>query len=228
MSMIDRAEPSPGPGPEGFRMRAGPETGRRCTAIRADGRRCRGKAMNDLAAPLCSFHAPDQGCVTRGVLKHGFYAQQNLAHLEYLRRIRPESYVEGGGLALGEGRPVGIRQRRADLHPPQPEPATTGAAIAALLHKMEILDALIFRAEEHGLEVTKLLALYLQAISRLAGLVRDRDEMAGQEDGDLLCLLERANALLERKEQADAEMQSPTSPRPTLPQPDGAMPGRGA
>lgn len=129
--------------------------------------------------------------------RHRTVPRSGRASPEYLRRVQPEEYVERGGLALLEERPLGIRDRERDLHPPDPEEADVDLAIAALLHKMEILDALIFHAREHGLEITTLIGLYLRACSQLGGLIGDRHALESQENGDLMRLLERANAQLE-------------------------------
>jgi hypothetical protein len=133
----------------------------------------------------------------KGRLRHGYYARGNLDHFEYLRRESPETVVRQGGLGIGRRNPPGIRHRDRDLHPVDPAMADVDLAIAGLLHKMEILDALIFRAGEHGLDITTLLALYLRGCSRLGRLIVERDELSGNENHDLLALLERANAELE-------------------------------
>ena len=77
-----------------------------------------------------------------------------------------------------------------------PDESDANVAIAGLLHKMGILDALIFRAEEHGLDVTTLLDVYLQSALRLGRLIVEHDKASRYEDGDLLRLLEQANEQL--------------------------------
>jgi hypothetical protein len=174
-----------------------PESGRPCTALRSDGSPCRHKAINGLPEQLCSVHAGLTGKRRQARYRHGFYAQEDAEQLEYLRRVRPEAFVRQGGLALEEGQPLGIRDRDRDLHPVDPAMADLDVAIAGLLHKMEILDALIFRAKEHGLEIMTLLALYLGASSKLGRLIVERDQLSNEENHDLLALLERANAELD-------------------------------
>ncbi len=166
--------------------------------VLSNGTRCRQRALNGLIEPLCHVHARVKKGTTKCSPRHGFYSQDsNLEHFEYLRRVRPEDWVQGGGLAPAKEGALQIREREMDLHPPDSKEADTDVAIAALLHKMEILDALIFRAEEHGLDITVLLSLYLQATSKLGRLVLERHEVAANEHGDLLALLERANEQLD-------------------------------
>ena len=175
-------------------------SGRRCSAVRADGKRCRQKAINGLEVPLCPVHAFEHKGNTGGSPRHGFYSKGEPSGFEYLRRVRPDDFVRGGGLASIEGAPLEIREREMDVYPLEPERTDIDVAIAALVHKMEILDALIFRAEEHGLDIVTLLGLYLAATTRLGHLIRERHEMSNREGDDLLGLLERANELLERGE----------------------------
>ena len=165
--------------------------------MRSDGTPCRHKAINGSPEQLCSVHAGLTRQRRQARYRHGFYAQESGDHFEYLRRVSPEAFVRQGGLTPEEARPLGIRDRDRDLHPVDPALADIDVAIAGLLHKMEILDALIFRAREHGLDITTLLALYLGACGKLGRLIIERDELAGQENHDLLALLERANAELE-------------------------------
>ncbi len=113
--------------------------------MRSDGKPCTQRSINGLDEPLCATHAHPKKGGRRP--KHGFYSETNLDQLEYLRRVRPEDWVQGGGLAPAEERTLQIREREMDLHPPDPALADIDVAIAALLHKMEILDALIFRAK---------------------------------------------------------------------------------
>jgi hypothetical protein len=178
-----------------------PQVGRRCTAQRKDGSRCRQLAISGSPDQLCAYHAgaslPSDR--SRRNLQHGFHARDDGGRLEYLRRVSPAEFVRGRGLALQE-RPLGVREREIDLHPIDPEQSDANTAIAGLLHKMEILDALIFRAREHGLDITTLLALYLQASTRLGHLLRERYEMSSAAGDDLLRLLERANAELEKEQ----------------------------
>ena len=175
-----------------------PQVGRQCTARRKDGQRCRQLAVAGSPDQLCAYHAgarlPREE--SKRNLQHGFHARDDGGRLEYLRRVSPADFVRGRGLALQEG-PLGVREREIDLHPVDPEQSDINVAIAGLLHKMEILDALIFRAREHDLEITALLALYLQATTRLGHLLRERYEMSNAAGDDLLLLLERANALLD-------------------------------
>jgi hypothetical protein len=177
-----------------------PESGRPCTATRLDGSPCRHKAINGLPEQLCSIHAQLMDRGAKGRLRHGYYARGNLDHFEYLRRVSPADFVQQGGLAAGLRRPLRIRRRDRDLQPLDPALADIDLSIAELLHKMEILDALIFRARQDGLDILKLLDLYLQAASRLARLIIRRDRISGQENDDLLALLEGANAELEGAE----------------------------
>jgi hypothetical protein len=180
-------------------MKMSERSGQQCVAINADGQRCRRKALNGLDAPLCGGHAPGHRRGSQGRLQHGYYAKDK-SPLEYLRRVRPEDYVRGGGLALTEENPIGIREREMDLHPPQPEQADLDLAIAELLHKMEILDALIFRAKEHDLDIVRLLELYLPATTRLGKLIGERHALASNETDDLMALLQRANELLDKEQ----------------------------
>jgi hypothetical protein len=176
------------------------KVGRQCTALRKDGNRCRQKAVNGTTQQLCVYHA-GQGLPrenSRTNLKHGYYARDDKGKLDYLRRVPPAEFVRGRGLGLQQD-PLGVRQREIDLHPVDPEQGDVNTAIAGLLHKMEILDALIFRAKEHDLDIVHLLAIYLQASTRFGNLLRERYEMARAEDDDLLRLLERANAELEKE-----------------------------
>jgi len=177
-----------------------PRVGRPCIALRKDGRPCRQMAVNGRKEQLCTYHAGARlpRASSRRNLQHGYYAQDDGGKLEYLRRMRPTQIVRGGGLAAGPGSPAGIREREMDLHPLDPDESDGNVAIAGLLHKMEMLDALIFRAEEHGLDITTLLDLYLQAASRLGRLIVERERASRYEVGDLLRLLEKANAQLER------------------------------
>jgi|GEM_PF-2500725 len=176
-------------------MNASQRSGRKCSAVRSDGRPCTQRSINGLDEPLCATHAHPKKGGRRP--KHGFYSESNLDQLEYLRRVRVEDWVQGGGLAPAEERSLQIREREMDLHPPDPALADIDVAIAALLHKMEILDALIFRAKEHELDITVLLALYLRATTRLGHLIVEREAMASSEHGDLLALLQRANEQLD-------------------------------
>jgi hypothetical protein len=178
-----------------------PQVGRQCTARRKDGERCRQLAVSGSPQQLCAYHATGRlpHHESRGNLQHGFYARDDQGKLEYLRRVSPAEFIRGRGLALQQDGPLEVREREMDLHPLDPGQTDTNVAIAGLLHKMEILDALIFRAKEHGLEITTLLALYLQASTRLGHLLRQRQEESLADGGDLLRLLERANAELDRE-----------------------------
>ena len=173
--------------------------GRRCSALRADGRPCTQRALNGSEPPLCTAHAQPQRKGRRP--KHGYYAEGSLEQLEYLLRVRPEDWVQGGGVGAARGQSLPIRERERDLHPTDDEEADLSLAIAALLHKMEILDALIFRAKEHDLDLTVLLSLYLAATDKLARRVIEREDRAAGQHGDLMALLEQANEELERREQ---------------------------
>ena len=181
-------------------MSLAPNAGRQCTARRKDGSRCRGLAVSGNPSQLCAYHAGARPPSHRSKrnLQHGYHARDDQGHFEYLRRVSPADFVRGRGLALQQS-PLEVREREIDLHPVDPEESDVNVAIAGLLHKMEILDALIFRAKEHDLEITTLLALYLQASTRLGHLIRDRYEMSSAQDDDLLRLLERANAELDKE-----------------------------
>jgi hypothetical protein len=179
-------------------MKDVPGPARRCSALTATGQPCTQPAINGLDVPLCASHSRPHKAGRRP--KHGYYASTNLDQLEYLHRVRPEDWVQNGGLAPARGSALQIRERDRDLHPPDPGQADIDLAIAALLHKMEILDALIFRAKEHELDITLLLSLYLAATSRLGRMVIERDDRAAGEHSDLLALLERANEELENRE----------------------------
>ena len=179
-------------------MNISQQSGRQCSAVRADGRRCRRRALNGLEEPLCADHGPGRRPHAPGYIRHGFYDKGQDPRLEYLRRVRPEDYIRAGGLALTKGTPIGIRERKPDLHPPQPDQVDGNVAIAALVYKMEILDALIFRAREHGLDIVNLLSLYLVATTRLATLIRKRHAMSSSENDDLMALLQRANEQLDQ------------------------------
>jgi hypothetical protein len=175
-----------------------PEVGRQCTARRKDGSRCRQLAVNGSSERLCVYHT-DQRLASeksRRRLRHGYYAKDDKGKLDYLRRLPPAEIVRSGGLGTRDNA-LGVREREIDLHPVDPEQGDVNTAIAGLLHKMEILDALIFRAKEHDLDIVHLLAIYLQASTRFGHLLRERYEMSRGEDDDLLRLLERANAELE-------------------------------
>jgi len=179
-------------------MNISQQSGRQCSAVLANGRRCRQKALNGLDKPLCSRHTPGRKPHAHGYVRHGFYDKGQDPRLEYLRRVRPEDYIQAGGLALTKGTPISIRERELDLHPPQPEQMDVNVAIAALVHKMEILDALIFRAREHGLDIANLLSLYLVSTARLGTLIRERHAMSSNENDDLMALLQRANEQLDQ------------------------------
>ncbi len=178
-------------------MAQSPQSGRPCTARRRDGSPCRHKAVNGQPEQLCSIHARLMDRGAKGRLRHGYYARGSLEHFDYLRRVRPAAFVRRGGLAAGQRPPLNIRERDIDLHPLDPSLADINVTIAGLLQKMEILDALIFRAKEDGLDILTLLGLYLHASSRLGRLIVQRHEMSSQENDDLLALLERANAQLD-------------------------------
>ena len=165
--------------------------------MRADGERCRRKAINGLEEPLCPVHASEQKDNTSGNPRHGFYSQGEVPAFEYLRRVRPDDFVRGGGLVSTKEKSLDIREREMDLHPLEPERTDIDVAIAALVHKMEILDALIFQAKEHGLDITTLLSLYLIATTRLGNLIVERHEMSSNEGDDLMRLLEWANEMLD-------------------------------
>lgn len=177
-------------------------SGRQCSAVRADGKRCRQKAINGLEEPLCPVHVSEQKGNTSGSPRHGFYSQGEASGFEYLRRVRPDDFVRSGGLVSAKEKPLEIREREMDLHPLEPERTDIDVAIAALVHKMEILDALIFRAKEHCLDITTLLSLYLAATTRLGNLIIGRHEMSSNESDDLLRLLQRANEMLDSGEGA--------------------------
>jgi hypothetical protein len=178
-------------------MRHYQRSGRQCSAIRADGQRCRQKAVNGLEEPLCPVHASKPKGNPTGNPQHGFYSRGDVPGLEYLRRVAPDDFVRSGGLAVAKGEPLGIREREMELHPLEPERTDIDVAIAALVHKMEILDALIFRSKEHGLDLVTLLSLYLTATTRLGNLIRQRQAMSSNESEDLMRLLEEANEMLE-------------------------------
>jgi hypothetical protein len=154
--------------------------------------------VNGSKEQLCAYHANERlpRSRSRRNLRHGFYTKDDRDELEYLRRVAPADFVRGRGLAAQKN-PLGVREREIDLHPVDPDQSDVNVAIAGVLHKMEILDALIFRAKEHGLDITTLLGLYLRGSSRLGQLLRDRYEMSREDSDDLLRLLERANAELE-------------------------------
>jgi hypothetical protein len=155
-------------------METATQSGHQCTATRADGQRCRSRACNGRDVPLCSDHTPGRRANPGGPIRHGFLAQGRDPRLEYLRRVRPEDYIRSGGLALAQQSPIGIRQREMDLHPLQPDQVDINVAIADLVHKMEILDALIFRAREYDLDIGYPLSLYLPATTRLGQLIAER------------------------------------------------------
>jgi hypothetical protein len=175
-----------------------PKTGRPCSAVLADGSRCGHRAMNGQEEALCSVHAKVNNPGTRGRPRHGFYSRGAPDGFEYLRRVRPEDFVRQGGMAPEEKPFLGVREREMELHPPDAAEVDANVAIAGLVHKMEIVDALIFRAKEHDLDIVNLLAIYLSASSRLGRLVRERYEMSSRENDDLLLLLERVHAELEQ------------------------------
>jgi hypothetical protein len=179
-------------------MKIPERSGSQRIAINPDGLRCQRKALNGLDAPLCGARASGQRRGTQLRLQHGFYAKDCI-RLEYLRRVRPEDYIWGGGLALTEENPIGIREREMDLHPPGPEEVDINVAIADLMRKIEILDALIFRAREHDLDIVRLLDLYLPSTACLGRMIRERQALARDELDDLMALPERANALLEQE-----------------------------
>jgi hypothetical protein len=179
-----------------FVMTRLPESGRPCTATRKDGSPCRHKAINGLPEQVCSVHAKLMDRGAKGRLSHGFYARGSLEHFDYLRRVRPENFVQDGGLALGRPCPQPIPEPEIDLHPLDPDLADINLTIAGLVRKMAILDALIFRAEEHGLDITLLLSLYLGACGRLGRLVVQRHEMS-RSVRDPMARLEGANARLD-------------------------------
>ena len=81
-----------------------------------------------------------------------------------------------------------MREREIDLHPVDPEESDVNVAIAGLLQKMEILDALIFRAMEHDLEVITLLALSGRSYALLLD-ISGEDEV----EGDAQVRLQLAN-----------------------------------
>ncbi len=157
--------------------------GRRCVAMLADGTRCTKRAVNGSEAQLCRSHSGGKREGRKGAPRHGFYAGEGNEGFEYLMRVSPEEYVRQGGVGVGAGNSLGIRERAVDLHPLDPGDAAMDVAIAGLTHKMEILDALIFRAKEQELDVVQLLSLYVGASTRLGRLVRDREELAKEGEG---------------------------------------------
>ena len=86
---------------------------------------------------------------------------------------------------------IEVRERQMDLHPPEPKEVDADTAIAGLVHKMEIIDKLIFEASERGLDVVRLLEIYTMASSRLAKMLRDRQALEA-EDSDLERLIDAA------------------------------------
>ena len=177
-------------------------SGRQCSAVRADGERCRQKAVNGLEELLCPVHVSEHKGNTSGNPRHGFYSQGEVSGFECLRRVGPDDFVRGGGLVSAREKPLEIREREMDLHSLEPERTDIGVAIAALVHKMEILDALIFRAKEHSLDITTLLSLCLAATTRLGNLIWERHAMSSNEGDDLMRLLQRANEMLDSGEEA--------------------------
>jgi len=67
-----------------------------------------------------------------------------------------------------------VCERETDLHPLVPRDVAAGTAIATLVHKMEFIDKLIFRASERDLDVARLLQPYTLSSSSLANELRDR------------------------------------------------------
>ncbi len=125
---------------------------RRCVAILANGTRRTQTEMNGSDEQLCRSHTGTRNASRKGAPRHGFRAKEENEGFEYLRRVSPEEYVRQGGVGMGSGNSLGIRERSMDVHPLEPGDVGMDVAIAGLAHKMEILDALIFRARERELE----------------------------------------------------------------------------
>jgi hypothetical protein len=160
-------------------------------------------AVNGSADLLCSWHAdPENRGSSGNNVKHGFHARGSTDRLAWVGRESPAEVVRLGGLEAMPGSDIKVRQRGIDLHPPAPEKVDADIAIAGLVHKMEIIDKLLFQASQRGLDVVRLLELYTLASSRLAKMLRHRQALQS-EDTDLEHLMEAALAYAERQEREE-------------------------
>lgn len=167
-------------------------SGRRCQARLPGGERCRNMAVNGRVEALCGWHAnPENRGPSGNGVKHGFYVKGETDRLDWVGREPPVDVVRLGGLEAMPESDIKVREREMDLHPPEPKRVDADTAIAGLVHKMEIIDKLIFQASERGLDVVRLLELYTLASSRLARMLRDRQALES-EDSDLERLIDAA------------------------------------
>ena len=149
-------------------------------------------AVNGRAEALCVWHAhPESKGPPGNCVKHGFYVKGETDRLDWVGREAPSDVVQLGGLRAMPPANIEVRERQMDLHPPEPKEVDADTAIAGLVHKMEIIDKLIFEASERGLDVVRLLEIYTLASSRLAKMLRDRQALEA-EDSDLERLIDAA------------------------------------
>jgi hypothetical protein len=149
-------------------------------------------AVNGRAEALCVWHAqPESKGPPGNSVKHGFYVKGETDRLDWVGREAPSDVVQLGGLRAMPPASIEVRERQMDLHPPEPKEVDADTAIAGLVHKMEIIDKLIFQASERGLDVVRLLEIYTMASSRLAKMLRDRQALEA-EDSDLERLIDAA------------------------------------
>ena len=166
--------------------------GRRCKATLPTGRRCRKQAVNGTVEQLCIWHLrPESRGPAGNNAVHGFFAKGNPKRLAGVTRMSPVEFIRQGGLEVKPKSDITVRERETDLHPPAPGDVGSDTAIAGLVHKMEIIDKLIFQASERGLDVVRLLDLYTLSSSRLSKLLRDRQALHS-EDTDLDQLIDAA------------------------------------
>ena len=174
-------------------------SGRRCQARLPNGERCRNMAVNGRVEALCVWHAhPESKGPPGNRVKHGFYVKGETDRLDWVGREPPVDVVRLGGLEAMSESEIKVRKREMDLHPPAPKEVDADTAIAGLVHKMEIIDKLIFEASARGLDVVRLLELYTLASSRLARMLRDRQALES-EDSDLERLIDAALDYAERQ-----------------------------
>ena len=156
--------------------------GRRCKATLPTGERCRNQAVNGSVEQLCTWHLrPESRGPGGNNAVHGFFAKSDTKRLAGVTRKSPVEFIRQGGLDVKPKSEIQVREREMDLHPLLPGDVGADTAIAGLVHKMEIIDKLIFQARERGLDVVRLLELYTLSSSRLSKLLRDRQALDSEE-----------------------------------------------
>jgi hypothetical protein len=143
---------------------------RPCTQKTVEGRACAGVAVRGTDPPRCMVHKSSEAPRRRPRIKHGFYARQSRVKAG----VDAGEFVRRGGLQAQA-------HNGCERHPSDPRRVSTDTAIANLVDKMKVMDALIQKGEQGGPDLVRLLELYSVAASRLSRMVRDRHYIEGQQ-----------------------------------------------